>query len=249
VKALYEDLVARGELPNIKGLKRELREFPPSSPPPITPAEYSGLQTAFDHLNGALFGGELPNVFITYQRRAHSGGYFGPNRFAERASKIDRHEIALNPNGFVGRTDEFIVSILLHEMVHLWQHCHGQHKPSRAYHNREWAAKMQTVGLTPSSTGMVGGKTTGAHMAHYITDGGPFSQAFATLAATGWKLNLESAPRDGGARSPPSKVKSICPVCGGNAWAKPDYAIACVACGETMIPETQAVQSYDQAAE
>src|SRR5262249_45597040 len=91
----------------------------------ITPAEYFGLQTAFDHLNRALFEGGLPNVFITYQRRAHSGGYFSPERFLDRTNRDQQHEIALNPDGFVGRIDEFIVSILLHEMVHLWQHVFG----------------------------------------------------------------------------------------------------------------------------
>jgi hypothetical protein len=218
----------------------------------ITPTEYTGLQAAFDHLNTALFNGKLPDVFITYQRRAHSGGYFGANRFAERGGKPDQqHEIALNPDGFVGRADEFIVSILLHEMWHLWQHIFGQHKPSRAYHNREWAQKMIESGLMPSSTGAVGGKITGAHMAHYILDGGPFSQAFAELATTGWKLNLESARRVGDAKSPPSKVKSTWPRCGGNAWAKPDFALACVACGNVaMIPETPAAtQSYEQQSE
>ena len=83
-------------------------------------------------------------------------------------------------------------------------------------------------------------------MTHYIIAGGPFSKAFAKLAATGWKLNLQSAHRPGpnGGRS--SKAKSTCPQCGGNAWAKPDYQLACVACGAIMIPETPAVQSYDR---
>jgi hypothetical protein len=38
---------------------------------PITPAEYSGLQEAYDHFNKELFDGSLPDVFITYQRHAH----------------------------------------------------------------------------------------------------------------------------------------------------------------------------------
>ena len=42
----------------------------------ITPIEYGGLQTAFDHFNAALFDGALPDVFITYQRKANSAGYF-----------------------------------------------------------------------------------------------------------------------------------------------------------------------------
>jgi hypothetical protein len=95
---------------------------------------------------------------------------------------------------------------------------------------------------------MVDGKVTGTRMAHYILDDGPFSQAFAELAATGRKLNLESAHRVCDTKSPPSKVKSTCPACGGNAGAKPDYVLACVACGNlAMVSEIQTVQSYDRA--
>jgi hypothetical protein len=30
----------------------------------------------------------------------------------------------LNPDAFVDRTDEYILSILVHEMAHVWQHAH-----------------------------------------------------------------------------------------------------------------------------
>ena len=40
----------------------------------LTPVEYSGLQMAYDHFNVILFDGKLVDVFITYQRHAHSRG-------------------------------------------------------------------------------------------------------------------------------------------------------------------------------
>lgn len=117
----------------------------------ITPVEYGGLQRAFDHLNERLFGSALPDCLLTLQRRANSGGHFGADRFTERGGTKREHEINLNPDGFVGATDEFIVSILLHEQVHLWQYVLGTNKPKRfSYHNREWAAKMIELGLMRS---------------------------------------------------------------------------------------------------
>jgi len=126
IKALKEDLIFTGQLPDVKGLKRELRkrgELPPKQllkrlagqdepmPPsnvstkksdePITPVEYGGLQAAFDYLNIKLFDGTLPNVFITYQRRSHSGGYFSPDRFTSRAGVGAHHEI-VGQAGFHG---------------------------------------------------------------------------------------------------------------------------------------------------
>src|SRR5262249_24040287 len=152
-----------------------------------------------------------------YQRRAHSAGYFAPDRFVGRTAGGGKHELALNPDAFIGRSDEWITSVLVHEMAHVWQQQYG--KPaSRGYHNKEWAAKMKTIGLQPSNTGAVGGKETGQQMQHYVIPGGPFAGACAALAATGWKLNLESAPRPGEQRGPNSKTKFTCSGCGQNAW-------------------------------
>jgi SprT-like family len=266
IRALKEDLIFTGQLPDIDGLKRELRKQqrharsvalkpPPSIVPTktpddrvaITPIEYGGLQAAFDHLNKVLFDGKLPDAFITYQRHAHTRGYFSEDRFSARDGEFKKPEIALNPDTFIERSDEQIVSTLAHEMTHLRQYRFG--KPSaRGYHNKEWAAMMKEIGLQPSSTGAVGGKETGQRVSHYIFPGGAYAQAFAALAATGWKLNLQSAPHAGGTKAPPSKVKFTCPVCGWNVWGKPDTEVVHKPCARDMLPERPAVQSYDQAA-
>jgi len=66
--------------------------------PAITPIEYSGLQTAYDHFNAELFEGSLLDVFITYQRKANSAGYFAPERYSSRVGTDGQHELALNPH-------------------------------------------------------------------------------------------------------------------------------------------------------
>jgi hypothetical protein len=217
----------------------ELERMPPE---PITKVEYNGLQAAFDHLNRELFGGALPNVLIVLQRHAHSRGHFSASKYASRGGPGKQHELALNPDHFVERTDEEIVSTLVHEMVHLWQHRFGR-PAKRAYHNREWAAKMKAIGLYPSKTGAPGRKETGAQCSHYILRPGPFEQSYERLAATGWKLNLESAFRPGPSGTDKSKTKFMCPRCGCNAWGKPDLLIACIPCSAQMVSD---VGSYDQ---
>jgi hypothetical protein len=198
---------------------------------PITEAEYSGLQQAYEFMNATLFGGELPDLLITLQRQANCKGYFSANRFAWRDGDGAGcpHELGLNPDTFLGRTDEEIVSTLVHEQSHCWEAAHGT-APKRHYHNKTWAQKMIAIGLMPSSTGAVGGKITGVRMTHYILPDGPFAKAFAELAATGWKLNLQSAPALGREGGRASKTKFTCAKCGQNIWGKPDTAVACWAC-------------------
>jgi len=108
----------------------------------LTAAEYRTLQDAYDWFNLGLFNGELPQVLITLQRHHRALGYFSPKRFQSRGRALKNvHEVALNPDAFYGNSDKAILSILAHEMVHVWQEEYG-HPGRNRYHNREWAGKM-----------------------------------------------------------------------------------------------------------
>jgi hypothetical protein len=135
--------------------------------------------------------------------------------------------------------------VLAHEMVHLQQYRFGD-PSSRGYHNKQWSTMMKAIGLQPSSTGAVGGKETGQRMSHYVLPDAAFAQSFKRLAATGWQLNLQSAPHAVGSKKKvESKTKFTCGDCGQNAWGKPDLAIACEHCGQHMHPAKHADVSYD----
>jgi hypothetical protein len=195
----------------------------------FTRTEYQGFQKTYDFFNRELFDGSLPQVLVTLQRHANTRGYFSPERFHGRIDQSAVHELALNPDSFTGRTDEMILSTLVHEMCHVWQQTHGK-PPRRSYHDRQWAAKMREIGLQPSSTGEEGGKETGQSMSHYIIPEGRYAQAYMKLAAQGFALHWQSVPAIEQARGKKSsKTKFTCPECGLNAWAKPN---ACLICGE-----------------
>jgi predicted SprT family Zn-dependent metalloprotease len=204
--------------------------------------EHSRLQLAYDYYNGALFSGELPQCLITLNRHKRARGYFWGSVFRARRGSAKTDEIAMNPEHF-GRTDREILSTLAHEMCHLWQAHFG--KDSRAgYHNKEWGAKMEAIGLMPSNTGQPGGKRTGQQMTHYIIDGGLFDLATAQLLADGFQLYWHTenkAAREGAAAalgtpspSEKNKTKYTCAGCGQNAWAKPGANLMCGDCDEPM---------------
>jgi hypothetical protein len=81
----------------------------------ITITEYQGFQKAYDFFNRELFSSSLPQVLVTLQRHANTRGYFSPERFQGRIDTAAVHELALNPDNFTGRTDEMILSTLVHE--------------------------------------------------------------------------------------------------------------------------------------
>ena len=70
-----------------------------------------------------------------------------------------------------------------------------------------------------------------ATMSSYILPDGRFSRAYAELASTGWKLNLQSTPRAGGKKKKDdSKTPFCCAVCGWKMWGKPDSKMTCTQC-------------------
>lgn len=189
---------------------------------------------------------------ITMQRKAKAYGYFAGSRFGSRDGQEVTDEIALNPQHFAARTTEQSLSTLAHEMAHLWQHHFG--KMSRGgYHNKQWAEKMQEIGLYPSSTGAPGGKTTGQSVSHYIIEGGPYQVAFKALMAEGFKdfyVDLwddEDAKKKRKTKAA-SKSKYTCPDCQTNAWAKPDTKLICGEC-ETSMRCDDAQQEPEHTAE
>ena len=89
--------------------------------PTITEREYRAFQQAYDFFNRELFAGTLPHILVTLQRHARAKGYFAPDRFAKRVENTTVHELAMNPDVFTGRSDQLILSTLVHEMAHVWQ--------------------------------------------------------------------------------------------------------------------------------
>lgn len=199
----------------------------------ITQSQYSAFQKAYDFFNDELFDGSLPQVMITMNRKSKSLGYFSSDKFTDRVEiKESIHELALNPDHF-GRTERDILSTLVHEMCHCWQQCYGK-MPRRAYHDKQWASKMITVGLYPSDSGQPGGKTTGQNMTHYVVDNGPYDQAFQKLQRSGFILNWQSRPdHKSDKKKAASKSKYTCPECEMNVWGKPELNIVC---GDCQMP-------------
>lgn len=160
------------------------------NPPPRTDAPtvefYRVLQTAFDHFNATLFDGVLPPCLITLRSASRVYGYHHAQRFVSPAGEhID--ELGLHPGFFTLRPVEAVLSTLVHEMAHHWQEHFGTPSASNA-HNREWAVKMESLGLMPSHTGLPGGTKTGRTVSHYILPEGLFLLACRKLLENGFQI-------------------------------------------------------------
>jgi hypothetical protein len=196
-----------------------------------TREQWEAYTKAFNYFNRTLFGDTLPRLILNFSRHARYWGFFAPERWESPDGKT--HEISINPD-VLKRPAEDTMGTLVHEMVHLWQEESG--KPSRrCYHNREWADKMESIGLMPSNTGKPGGKRTGQRVSHYIIPGGPFEVGFQAMRRE-YLLPWTSGRPAANGRDPKdkNKVKYTCPGCAVNVWGKPGLSIICGACGEAF---------------
>ncbi|MCG2614905.1 SprT-like domain-containing protein [Terrimonas sp. NA20] len=220
----------------------------PSYDRQFTTEQFSALQNLYDYFNKNLFGGELGNCLLNFSRKSKAMGFYSSKRWAKKSDianegqKADIDEISLNPDFLHVSTKEYCQT-LVHEMCHLWQHHFGE--PTQGYHNREFAEKMKSVGLMPSSTGHPGGKEVGKKMSDYPIVAGLFELAFEAIPQE-MLLPLIALPdfEKKKAQKKKNKIKYTCPQCSANVWGKPKMVIVCGDCSEgdetivKFIPET-----------
>lgn len=218
-----------------------------------TKEQFTAYQSLYDFFNGKLFAGQLPSVILNFSRHKGMAGFFSKNRWTKGTTNT--HEISINPVMLSASSFQEVCQTLVHEMCHLWQQEQGT--PSRqGYHNQEWAAKMQAVGLMPSATGNEGGAKVGQRMSDYVLEGGQFAQIFKAMPqrlSFPWKANeghlpaqmpgpgspisgglQEGQPGNGAPAAPKNKLTYVCRSCKTKVWGKPELQIKCIPCDSVM---------------
>jgi predicted SprT family Zn-dependent metalloprotease len=220
----------------------------------LTTQQFQTLDDLFTFYNVELFNASLPECIINMSRKSGTYGFFAARSWTHTSEPSRRvHEISLNPD-YLQRPFIQWHSTLVHEMCHLWQEEFG--KPGRTcYHNKQWAAKMIEIGLMPSDTGSVGGKTTGQSVSHYVIEGRtfqtvfnslneaaienlrlkylPISFSFATVTGgtNGGDENEDEDGENSGVKISKSgkRTKYTC-ACGNNVWGRSGLLIQCNEC-------------------
>jgi hypothetical protein len=202
-----------------------------------TTDQYGELQRAFDFFNEKLFDNQLPQVMLTITDSKRFVGTYCKGLFykgGENENRLD--EICFNASSFENGGEMEILKTLVHEQCHQWQ-CHFGLKPPKSnHHNKEWGAKMESVGLIPSSTGKEGGDKTGRNMSEYVEKGGRFERFAEEFIK---EFNLDWFARDMSRKGSAKKANKICysHLCEVTCeevkfWGKPEINAICGDCGE-----------------
>jgi hypothetical protein len=99
---------------------------------------------------------------------------------------------------------------------------------------------MREISFFPTATGEPGGKETGQKMTHLINENGRFVNVATILLRDHPAILYHDLRSENDAtrkKKAASKIKYTCPVCGLNAWAKPEAALVCGDCKMVMEAE------------
>ena len=104
------------------------------------------LYAWIDRFNDRFFGREMPDAVLSFESMDH-------RILAAYTLRRNVHgllyEIAFNTK-HMARPLWQTLETLMHEYVHLWQQNYGEHPVSRNYHNQEFVARCEGIGLHPA---------------------------------------------------------------------------------------------------
>lgn len=215
--------------------------------------QHKAYSLAFEHFNKFLFEDTLRPVMLTLTRDELAlKGYYLPDAWHnETGDSFD--EISLNANSMEDNV-YFLLNVLIHEMVHLWQFSFGS--PEKGSHNEEFAVKCDELGLvfTDNRTGC----------AVQTEIGKDDSLALDAMASLPEEAIFPYMSKDKGTSTPPKwhpipipvpmpaeskprkpRAKKIplcnyaCPICGVLAAAKEKVFLLCGDCDEPLIEEVK----------
>lgn len=115
------------------------------------------LTRIYNHLNEEFFGGELPEVIITFTgtKGAHGHMTTAPVWVADETS--GKYEMNISAYT-INRSPDEICETILHEQCHLYDNIHGIEDCSNGgrYHNKKFKETAESHGLTVSQSGYHG---------------------------------------------------------------------------------------------
>jgi predicted SprT family Zn-dependent metalloprotease len=190
---------------------------------------YTSFQIAYNIFNKELFNLELPQCFITLNRKKNIQGFFCPQAFTESTDSLNFiAEISLNPDYLVKPIKETL-STLVHEMCHLWCDVQG-YKARKGFHSKEWGNKMLEVGLQPINAKTGEKAISGAKMNDEIIVGDLFDTVCDKLLKE-VSFNLVNIPvTEVKKEREKTKFKYFCPDCDAEFSGKRDLNVLCGNC-------------------
>jgi hypothetical protein len=190
------------------------------------------LEQAFNHFNAALFNKELKPCRLTLCHLPKTDAQFIRSSWEHPESGETYHELQLNQE-LVRSGKRAFCEALVHLMCHVWQHDHGQSKPSSHDHNKEFVSLMKLIGFESEATH-------GRSLEFEPLPKGKFMQSLSTLPEltllkpTNSSAMLDTDDTRSKGRSG-KRDKWGCPNGHGTAYASKSLEVICAQCQQAWV--------------
>lgn len=208
------------------------------------------LEYAFDVLNQAYFGGELPPIVVTIMSSPRTNGHFTINR-EWRVEDERMNEINISAE-HLDRPIENIAATLCHEMVHYYCQLNGIKDTSQhyRYHNKHFKREAEARGLIieyaqgigysvtkPSQAFIDMIKSHGIEKPLDINRDGAMAGLIGIMGGNGNGVQGGTGGSNGNIDKKPksSTRKYVCPKCGNSFRATKDLNVMCLDCIEAFV--------------
>lgn len=187
------------------------------------------LESQVDRMSRQLFPQPLPQLTLDLTHSPHA---VRPPACAAGSIDWRLPHLSLSIEWLQAAQEAEVMAFLAHHLVHLWQHHAGQ-AGRRGYHNQEWAGKMRSIGLVPSTIGGRRGSQTGDRVGQAVKSHGRLAELIAGLPPLPRLEPHQAAQKH---QPPPpgrSKTTYAC-VCGTRVWGRSRLRLLCMACGQPL---------------
>ncbi len=101
----------------------------------------------YTYLNQCIFDSKLiENIYLQLSYSLQSEGMFLHDKCDSPDTHEKYHEIIIDEN-LLNEPNNYWVTVLVHQMIHLWQFQHGSKVPAKHYHNEEYVSKALEIGI------------------------------------------------------------------------------------------------------
>lgn len=198
------------------------------------------LNDVFNLLNKEFFESALSKPTITIQSTPKALGHFTPDDIWDSSSG-KTHEVNIGA-GTLNRPIADVVTTLLHEMVHYFNHINGVQDCCRGgtYHNKNFKKSAVEHGLVVEKVAKYGWASTspGERVLDFVARNSLTDIQLNRMEAVGSRSTGPAMLT--GTDNPPETPKTstrkyVCPSCGNSVRATKTVNIACIDCNRQMI--------------
>ncbi|MBD2208204.1 hypothetical protein H6G33_38105 [Calothrix sp. FACHB-1219] len=182
------------------------------------------LTGIYRDLNNSLFDGQLSNQIYVGVGYTKGNGIYLHSKWDEKNNINHDDQILVNEN-LLNESKEIWLSVLVHQMIHKWQHDFGSQKTLRHYHNKEYVEKAASIGFIIKS---------GESSEQSTELNGKFMQVIQTIDVEDLAKPRNVSSQLGQESKSGVKAKYTCPECGFNSWAKPGVTNICCNCNGSV---------------